>query len=123
MDLLADANWLIRLEREMVGKPGPAMALVKKSRVFVNTIAHAEFLSGSSPRVEILKRFVQLPMITYREAGLAGALRRRQARIGKTMSTPDALMAADALSHQLRLLTADKDFSGIPGLSWSAYRT
>jgi predicted nucleic acid-binding protein len=30
-------------------------------------------------------------------------------------------MAAAAIRHRLRLVTADKDFSGVPGLDWSKY--
>jgi len=125
MELLADANWLIRLEREIHrGVAGPAGKLYRSAQVRINTITHAEFLSGgpSAIKLKILKGCVRLPPITYQEANRAAALRAGQAKIGKTLSTPDAFMAASAMRHGCRLLTADKDFSGIPGLDWSAYR-
>jgi predicted nucleic acid-binding protein len=126
MDLLADANWLIRLEKELNrGVLGPATRLYKSQRIHVNTMAHTEFLSaGQTPRrVRIVKSLVRLPPSSYQEALTAAKLRYAQQRRGKTLGTPDAYMAASALHHHCRLLTADKDFSGIPGLDWSAYRS
>ncbi len=126
MRLLADANWLIRLEREILRrKIGPAARLFESQRIHVNTVSLAEFLSrGVTPlRARILGATVQLAPISYRHATKAAQLRYRQSRAGRSLSLPDALMAASAIGNRMRLLTADKDFSGIPGLDWSAYRT
>jgi predicted nucleic acid-binding protein len=125
MQYLADTNWLSRLQSEIFHRrEGPASKLLGKSRVFINTISMAEFLSGALDpmRVKILSRMDKLPPISYKEAQKAAELRRRQRKISKTLLLPDAFMAASAMHHRCRLLTADKDFSGIPGLDWSSYR-
>ncbi len=75
----------------------------------------------SEIRTEIVRRLGFLPMISYPEAQHAASLRRRRAKHGKPLSLPDALMAASALRHRCQLLTADRDYSGIPGLKWSNY--
>jgi predicted nucleic acid-binding protein len=125
MNLLADANWLIRLEREhKQGRQGPARKLLSVSRVFINPIAYCEFLSlGLTPaRKTILAALSYVPSVNYEDATLASKLRFQRAKQGKALATPDALIAATALRQKLRLVTADKDFSGIPGLKWSGYR-
>jgi predicted nucleic acid-binding protein len=124
MRLLADANWPVRLERELEREePGPARRLLASQRVHVNPVSQAEFLSAgvTVDRLRILARLVRLPPISYDEANDAGELRHRLRRRGKTLSTPDAFMAVSALRHRCRLVTADKDYSGIPGLKWSNY--
>lgn len=122
MNLLADASWLIRLERELRGRrPGPAMTLLgTTAQVFINPVSHCEFLcQGLTPlRETILKRLRKLPALDYRDSSLAAHVRRERAKRGKTIGTPDAFMAACAMNRRLRLLTGDKDFSGIPGLDW-----
>jgi predicted nucleic acid-binding protein len=126
MRLLADCEFLTRLEKECRRKSiGPAIALAKANQLFVNTVSQAEFLSGnpSEQRAIVLALARRLPMITYEEANLAGALRCKQRLKGKTLNTPDALMAVSAMRHKCRLVTTDKDYSGIPGLDWSSYRS
>ena len=124
MKLLADANWLIRLRGEIrQNQQGPAFRLLQEEPIYINTVAQAEFLSaGRDPEVlKILARCVRLKPLTYEDANDAGSLRFARQRAGKTLHLPDALMAATALRRHMRLLTADKDFSGIPGLKWSSY--
>jgi predicted nucleic acid-binding protein len=124
MNLLADNSWLVRLERELQRKRhGPAAVLLAKNRVLLNAIAHAEFLSVgiSEIRRRILSRLVWIGGIDHREAALAAALRCRRAKQGKALSLPDAFMAATALRLKCRLVTGDRDYSGIPGLDWSGY--
>lgn len=126
MDLLADTNWLIRLERELKSeRHGPAMRLTQKARVHINPVCHAEFLAmgESEVRRQALARMHKAPVIDYQDSRRAGQLRYLRARAGKSLNTPDAFMAATAIRHGFRLVTADKDFSGIPGLRWSSYRT
>jgi len=123
---LPDNNWLVgALEYEFKhNRVGPARRLLQsKRKIFLNTVSYAEFLSGppSEIRTEIVRRLGFLPMISYPEAQHAASLRRRRAKHGKPLSLPDALMAASALRHRCQLLTADRDYSGIPGLKWSHY--
>jgi predicted nucleic acid-binding protein len=127
MNLLVDASWLIQYERELVTRRfGPALQLMEAAgagRAFINPIAYCEFLSkGETPKRRLIAdSFLKLPGIDFHLARAAANLRSQRAKRGKTLSTPDALMAADAIRHSLRLVTADKDFSGIPGLDWSSY--
>ncbi len=89
MRLLADANWLIRLERELEREePGPARRLLASQRVHVNPISQAESLSAgaTADRLRILARLVRLPPISYDEASEAGELRYRSRRRGKTLT-------------------------------------
>ena len=65
---------------------------------------------------------LRLPGIGYSDAEMAGDLRYWRQKAGRPLALPDALVAATAISRRMRLLTADKDFSGIPGLDWSSYR-
>jgi predicted nucleic acid-binding protein len=124
MNLLADSNWLILLEREFRrDQAGPARELLGQ-QIFVNPITHCEFFSkGHTPlRDNLWGRMRKLPHgIDYGDADQAANLRMQCAKRGKALNTPDALLAATAMRHRLRLVTADKDFSGIPGLDWSSY--
>jgi len=62
-----------------------------------------------------------LPSLDYADAARAAQLRALRAKQGKALSTPDAFMAASAMRYRLRLVTADRDYSGIAGLDWSSY--
>lgn len=124
-NLLADTNWLIRLERELrAGTEGPAVKLCRRACVHVNPISHAEFLArgDSDARRRALARLHFARNLDFQDSTRAAALRQQRAKQGKALSTPDAFMAATAIRYRMRLVTADKDFSGIPGLRWSAYR-
>jgi predicted nucleic acid-binding protein len=125
MDHLADTNWLSKLQSEIYhGKQGPAQRLLKQGRVHVNPISVAEFLSGGPipARRKIIAMLRKLPATGYADAVKAAELRYQHRKAGKTLGLPDALMAATAMRRRLQLLTADKDYSGIPGLDWSGYR-
>ena len=52
-----------------------------------------------------------------RDADRAADLRAEQERLGRRLELPDALIAAVALRHDLTLLTADRDFGAVPGLT------
>ncbi|MCX6904816.1 MAG: type II toxin-antitoxin system VapC family toxin [Verrucomicrobia bacterium] len=130
MNLLADAEWLIRLEREIRQtakneKPGPALRMLsdRQVSVFINTISVCEFLAGgrTADRIKLLQGLRTTKALDYGVANKAAELRCARAKQGKTLHTPDALMAASAITYKMRLMTADKDFSGIPGLDWSSY--
>ena len=125
MHHLADTNWLSRLQSEIhYARPGPASKLVSTGRVHVNAISIAEYFSGGRVpiRLHVLGLVTRLPALSYGEAEEAAELRHRRQKSGRPLALPDALMAATAMRHRMQLLTADKDFSGIPGLKWSSYR-
>ena len=124
MELLADANWLGRLELEYrQNRIGPARKLLKKNRIWINPVVHCEVLSAGKNliRREILHSLQWLEPMGYTISALAADLRYRQSKKRKTLHTPDALIAATAILEKKQLLTADRDFSGIPGLKWSSY--
>jgi predicted nucleic acid-binding protein len=63
------------------------------------------------PRTAALLRSLLLYPITFPIAELAGRLKRDYSRKGKTLSIPDAMVAAVALHHHLTLITDNtKDF-------------
>jgi len=81
----------------------------------------AEVYAGLRPKEEqrtaALLRSLQLFMIAFPVAELAGRLKRDYGREGKTLSIADALIAAVALHYQLTLITDNvKDFP-MPDLS------
>ena len=63
----------------------------------------------------ISARLVAVPLDGI-DAGNAAVLRVRQERLGRTLHLPDALIAAVAARRGFTLLTADRDFAGVPGL-------
>jgi predicted nucleic acid-binding protein len=63
------------------------------------------------PRTAALLRSLLFYPITFPIAELAGRLKRDYSRKGKTLSIPDAMVAAVALHHHLTLITDNtKDF-------------
>jgi predicted nucleic acid-binding protein len=75
----------------------------------------AEVYAGLRPKEEpctaALLRSLLLYPITFPIAELAGRLKRDYSRKGKTLSIPDAMVAAVALHHHLTLITDNtKDF-------------
>jgi predicted nucleic acid-binding protein len=81
----------------------------------------AEVYAGLRPKEEqktsALLHSLELYSITFAVAELAGRLKRDYGRQGKTLTIPDAVVAAVALHYQLTLITDNaKDFS-MPGLS------
>ena len=126
MKLLADNEWLIRLEREHLAETkGPARKLLVENQIFLNPISLAEFMSaGITPaRLIVLRAIKRIAGgVNYEDADRAAKLRFQRAKQGKTLATPDAFMAASAMRNKMRLLTADKDYSGIAGLAWSKHQ-
>jgi predicted nucleic acid-binding protein len=67
--------------------------------------------------VRFLARFVTYD-VNRELADRAGDLVREQAERGRTLSVPDAIIAATAIAHGLTLLTLNTtDFQEIPGLN------
>jgi len=123
-DLLVDTNWLLRCEREARKKQtGPAVRLMDSGRCWMSVIVACELKAKGRNlwRERIIGTLKKLPALDYRDANRAGSLRLARAKQGKPLATADAFIAASAMRYGLQLLTADKDFSGIPGLDWSSY--
>ena len=85
---------------------------------FLSTITHVEVLEGAKDKKdfkmiqEMLNRFV--PLDFKRETAVA-AIQLKMAS-SKKLKFKDLLIAATALVEGLTMVTADKDFKGIPGL-------
>jgi len=123
-EILADTEWLRRIEGEYRRREiGSARKLLRRARCRVNVIGVCEFTSRGANRLRtaILQQLRCLPSLDYADAARAAQLRALRAKQGKALSTPDAFMAASAMRYRLRLVTADRDYSGIAGLDWSSY--
>lgn len=95
----------------------------------ISVITHAEARLGfllaaknlADPQRELFKHFLSVYQITILpvEQQVANAnvrIQRTLMQIGQKLSPFDALIAATALTHNLPLLTSDRDFSRVPGL-------
>ncbi len=74
---------------------------------------------GPKAREALLDRFSSVPLLNPERGDHVGAaeIRNRCRRAGVAIGTIDALFAALCLRHDLTMLTADKDFARIAGLS------
>lgn len=123
MNLLVDTSvWSLALRRD--GEPSePAVgylvrALAEGDSIFTTGLILQELLQGfrgPKARESILERFKPLPLLVpeRRDHVAAAELRNRCRRRGLQVGTIDALLAALAIRHQLRLLTSDRDFDRI----------
>ncbi len=72
---------------------------------------HAGIRPGEEPATEALLNSLHCHAITCNIARLAGTLKGRYARQGRTLHWPDMIVAATALEHGLTLITDNhKDF-------------
>ena len=123
MKLLVDTSvWSLALRRDAppdhptVARLGDA--LTRGEQVFSTGLVLQELLQGfRGPRVAtvIIERFASLPFITpsradhVEAANLRNTCRRRGVQIG----TIDALLAWLCISHELVMLSIDRDFVGV----------
>ena len=123
MKLFVDTSvWSLALRRDAPPEH-PAVtrlgdALARGETVFSTGLVLQELLQGfRGPRTaeSIIERFAALPFITptradhIEAANLRNACRRRGVQIG----TIDALLAALCITHELIMLSTDRDFVGI----------
>ena len=124
MKLFVDTSvWSLALRRDAppehpaVTRLGDALTR-GESRVFSTGLVLQELLQGfRGPRAaeSFIERFAALPFITptradhIEAANLRNACRRRGVRIG----TIDALLASLCITHELVMLSTDRDFVGI----------
>ena len=120
-NFLLDTSVLIDLSRGLERSAGLVQSLLENGhQVGICQVVIAEFCSGVPPAqlaeaqglVEALHDWAISREIAIR----AGALRYRLARHGTAISTPDALIAATALSIDATLMTENRKHFPIAGL-------
>jgi tRNA(fMet)-specific endonuclease VapC len=131
MNYLLDTNACIAL---INGKPASVRSRFQKAisgsaQIFVSSIASFELWYGvrKSSREEFnskrLKTFLAGPVVPLpfeeEDAEVAGAVRAALELSGRPIGAYDVLMAGQALSRQLTLVTANvSEFSRVKGLTW-----
>jgi tRNA(fMet)-specific endonuclease VapC len=131
VDYLLDTNACIAL---INGEPAAVWARMQKAttaggHVLVSSIAVFElwYGVGRSTKQEFnrkrLETFLAGPILVLpfedADARMAGSLRAALEAVGKPIGAYDLLMAAQALRHQLTLVTANvSEFSRVKGLAW-----
>ncbi|MGH6870327.1 MAG: type II toxin-antitoxin system VapC family toxin [Rhizomicrobium sp.] len=122
MNILVDTSvWSLALRREAPGGPFVSeltRAIGAGDGLFVVGLVVQEVLQGVSgprQREQILARLTSFPFLTPGWDDHVGAadLFTRCRRAGVQIESVDALLAQLCLSHDLTMLTADKDFGHI----------
>jgi predicted nucleic acid-binding protein len=120
---LLDTTVIIDAINEKKNRNAILIGLVEQGHILACCpINVAEVYAGLRPKEEQktagLLRSLQLYPITFPVAELAGRLKRNYGHKGKTLTIPDAIIAAVALHYQLILITDNpKDFP-MPALSF-----
>jgi predicted nucleic acid-binding protein len=90
-----------------------SQAALHRKKIYFSVVTECEFISGMASEdeatsVPFLKsgRFLE---ITSTIARIAGNVRREQRQKGRRLKTPDALILATAIEHQLILVSRDRD--------------
>lgn len=98
--------------------------------ICVPVIAELLFGIGTLPRSastlkewKRIRPYLNCYSVDERDAEVAAELQISLRRRGRQLETVDAFIAAIALRYELTLLTTDKDFSVVPGLSIQNWRT
>ena len=123
MRLFVDTSvWSLALRRD-APPDHPAVtrlgnALIRSEHVFTTGLVLQELLQGfRGPRAaqSIIDRFAALPLITPTRADHveAATLRNNCRRRGVQIGTIDALLASLCITHELVMLSTDRDFAGI----------
>jgi tRNA(fMet)-specific endonuclease VapC len=131
VDYLLDTNACIAL---INGEPAAVWTRMQKAtaaggRILVSSIAMFElwYGVGKSTKQEFnrkrLETFLAGPILVLpfedADARVAGSVRAALEAIGKPIGAYGLLMAAQALRHQLTLVTANvSEFSRVKGLAW-----
>jgi predicted nucleic acid-binding protein len=112
-DLLVDTDVLVDHLR------GARRLLPAGHRIAYSVITRCELFAGSNTDERLIGALLE----PFAELGVDRAIAERAGRLrrGRSIRTPDALIAATALEHGLRLLTRNRrDFETIPGLRLEA---
>jgi predicted nucleic acid-binding protein len=127
MGIVPDSTFLIDLyQEESRGEPGPAMhalARCANAPFRIPAVAAAEFLRGAHQATgrRWLGKFARWVAVDARIVFKWVEIQRRRDAQGKPLGSHDAWIAATALVHGCRVMTRDRDYSGIPGLKLGAY--
>lgn len=88
-------------------------AAVDKQKIYFSVVTECEFISGLTSEDEVKNvpflrsgRFLEVTSMIARKAG---NIRREQREKGRRLKTPDALILATAIEHQLTLVSRDRD--------------
>lgn len=115
--LFLDTSFLIEyLKGKPLSNREKIFAAVRKKTVYFNGIILTELLSGArTPKQKkqiekMLSGITYLP-IKFDDFKQAGNIRNALFKKGFSMSTPDALIAAQIKKYKLKLLTADAFFT------------
>lgn len=115
-----DTTVLIDASRGRAAAGRVAAAVSAGEQMMTSAISVEEFVrglrAGEEDRVERLVRSLRVLPVTEVEARTSGRWRFEYARRGRTLSQPDCLIAATALTHDAALCTGNvKDFP-MPGV-------
>lgn len=122
---LVDTNVLIDMAN---GKSAFAGELARASRIWVSPVVQGEYLAGigdtrrDSGKRHSFECFLSLPNVAQAPIGAATAecyarLWRVLSATGRRIPSNDLWIAAQAWELSATLVTADRHFGGIPGLS------
>jgi predicted nucleic acid-binding protein len=119
LDLLKDRSAAIQLAKRLdISREPRCVTAPAAAEVLIG--AHLQGGRGLEKAKDLLDSLVLLDFDreSYTEAGRLGALLIER---GEEMSTPDLFIAAISKRHGQRLITRDRAFSRIPGLSVETY--
>lgn len=96
--------------------------LLENKQIYISFISEIELLSQkvSSQSEQVIGRFLSYTTIVHSSEKISHEAARL--RRGKSLKTPDAIVAATARVLGLPLLTADKVFVGIPTVDVIEYQ-
>jgi len=119
IDLLKDRAAAVQLARTL-DVSGEPRCVTAPAAAEVLIGAHLQGGRGLEKAKDLLDSLVLLDFDreSYTEAGRLGALLIER---GEEMSTPDLFIAAISKRHDQRLITRDRAFARIPGLSVETY--
>lgn len=110
MKVLADTSALIEFMR---GNERAKSFITGAEKVYVSSLSLYEILVGRTPREEILGLVSSLDGVlplTGRDGVIASSIYRKLKSEGKLIGSIDILIASQALTRKLTVLTKNKDF-------------
>ncbi len=125
MSYLLDTNVVSDLVRRPQGIVAERIRAVGESEVATSIIVAAELRSGAakkgserlSAQLEAVLRVLEVLPFEAPADRIYGDLRARLEREGRPIGANDLLIAAQALSGGVTLVTDDREFDRVPGLS------
>lgn len=97
-------------------------ALLEEKEILISFITEIELKSYpnlSKDQLKVIDRFLQFTEIVHSNSDIASLA--AKLRVEKRLKTPDAIIAATAITMELPLLSADKRLAGISGLDLITY--